>query len=420
MKLINKSIGYYLLFSLPLLLLVGFLAYFFIQKEIEDSTKEWLKKETSNAQNIITSLNQPQTISLSQNGLSKITLTQNNNSVEQYLDTIVFDEIEEENITFHLLKTTYTNGSNNYLITVAKASEEEEELLNSMLGIFIGIILLIIAAFFLINWFLSKSIWKPFYKTLDALHQFDIKSGKPIALDSSSIVEFSELSQALNKMTEKAYSDFVLQKEFTENASHELQTPLAVIKANISLLMQSPNLKEEEMGQLQVLENTVKKLSALNKTLLLLTKIENHQFGDEQNVNLKGLISKIIQDYSDHIASKKIQVEEIIDQQVTIKMNIQLAEILFSNLIQNAVRHSNEAGKIKILANQEEIIISNTGNPLTINEQDLFVRFKKNDASQESLGLGLSLVKSIVDNFGFTISYSYFEHMHVFKLKIQS
>ena len=146
-----------------------------------------------------------------------------------------------------------------------KSTLEKEDLLESLFSSFILIIIFLILAFFIVNWWIAKKLWSPFYSTLSKLEAYDIKQHHTYGFDSSSTKEFDQLNKVLNTMTDKLYSDFLQQKEFTENASHEMQTPLAVVKANLSLLMQSPNLREEEMNHLQSIENTIKKLTALNK-----------------------------------------------------------------------------------------------------------------------------------------------------------
>ncbi|MBK9800057.1 MAG: HAMP domain-containing histidine kinase [Bacteroidetes bacterium] len=178
-------------------------------------------------------------------------------------------------------------------------------------------------------------------------------------------------------MMDKIYSDYQEQKEFTENASHEMQTPLAVIKANLSLLMQSDNLKEDEMNRLQIIENTIKKLASLNKALILLSKIENNQFKESESISIKQFTSKIADNYIDLFQSKNIGLELNLSEDVIVKMNATLAEILLTNLIQNAIRHNIENGKIIIELKQNQLTISNSGESLTIPKEHLFIRLKR-------------------------------------------
>lgn len=414
MRLINKTILYYLLISFPLLIIAGFFSYFLIKSELRDGADESLVKEKSNAIQLIRSFKEPHNINLSFDSLSNIKVVKNGELEETYSDTSIYDIGEQEFTPYRILKSHYSFNNNNYLITVAKTTLEEDELMEGLFSAFGIIIVFLVFAFFMANWLLSKTLWKPFHNTLSELNTYDIKKHDPHKFESVATTEFNQLNIALNKMTEKIYSDFVQQKEFTENASHEMQTPLAIVKANLSLLMQSPNLKEEEMNQLQTIENTLKKLSALNKSLILLTKIENNQFQENVVINLKEIIAKALDNYSDLIQAKNIQIETDLKDDLKIRINPVLADILLSNLLQNAIRHNKEGGKIIVSAREKIFSISNSGDPLTISKEELFVRFKKNDTSKDSLGLGLSIVKSITDTYNFQITYNYNNSLHTF------
>ena len=171
------------------------------------------------------------------------------------------------------------------------------------------------------------------------------------------------------------------------------------------------------MNQIQGIDNTVKKLSALNKAMLLLVKIENNQFKNNEDVDVKQIIDKTLLNFENLIQAKNISIENKVLEHLTIKMNADLADVLIRNLIQNAVRHNFANGKIIVEADGKNLTISNTGSPLNISEADLFARFKKNEDSKESLGLGLAIVKSIVDVYNMDISYNYKNTLHTFIIK---
>lgn len=415
MKLISKTLIYYLLISLPLLVIAGLLSYFLIKAELRDGTDETLMSEKVNAQKLIHSLKDSKTIYLSSDSLSNIKLISGKLN-SGFIDTLIYDQEENENVAARMLRSYYDFNNNIYQITVVKTTMEEEELLEGILAAFALIIGFLIVSFVIVNWLLSKTLWNPFYKTLSELNKYEIKNHEQHQFAPEKTLEFNQLNAALNKMMEKIYSDYVQQKEFTENASHEMQTPLAVVKANLSLLMQSPHLKEDEMNRLQTIENTIKKLSSLNKALILLSKIENNQFSESEEIQVKSVVSKIADNFIDVIHSKNISLDLMLNQDISTKMNPTLAEILITNLLQNAIRHNTENGQITIELKENSLIIFNTGNPLTIPEEQLFMRFKKNDASKESLGLGLSIVNSIAKSYGFDINYSYINSSHYFKV----
>jgi signal transduction histidine kinase len=415
MKLISKTLIYYLLISLPLLVIAGLLSYFLIKAELRDGTDETLMSEKVNAQKLIHSLKDSKTIYLSSDSLSNIKLISGKLN-SGFIDTLIYDQEENENVGARMLRSYYDFNNNTYQITIVKTTMEEEELLEGILAAFALIIGFLIVSFVIVNWLLSKTLWNPFYTTLSELNKYEIKNHEQHKFTPEKTLEFNQLNAALNKMMEKIYSDYVQQKEFTENASHEMQTPLAVVKANLSLLMQSPHLKEDEMNRLQIIENTIKKLASLNKALILLSKIENNQFKENGSISIKQFTSKITDNYIDLFQSKNITLELNLSEDVMVKMNPTLAEILLTNLIQNAIRHNSENGKIIIELKENQLTISNSGEPLTVPKEHLFMRFKKNDASKESLGLGLAIVNSICKLNNFKIDYSYKNALHTFSI----
>jgi signal transduction histidine kinase len=417
MKLISKTILYYLLISLPLLVIAGFLSYYLISTEVKDGTDESLWKEKTSGEQFLKSNTLSQTFYLSSDSLSTIIPIQSNKTGFSYSDSIITDKLNQEEVNYRILQSYSKINNQHYLITVARPTLEEEELMEGLLSSFALIIGFLVLAFFVVNWLLSKTLWKPFYKTLDKLNNYDLQKYTVEHFDSSTTKEFDQLNEALNKMTKEINEAFIQQKEFTENASHELQTPLAIIKANIGLLLQSPNLKAEEINQLEVIDNTTQKLASLNKALLLLAKIENHQFKEMQMVDMGAVVSKVIKHFDDLIAAKNINIENKIDQKLALQMNPVLADILITNLFQNAIRHNFDGGKIIIEIINNNLVISNTGQPLDISNEDLFVRFKKNDSSKESLGLGLSIVKSIGALYKINIAYTYNNSLHTFTLR---
>lgn len=273
---------------------------------------------------------------------------------------------------------------------------------------------LLIFTFLVVNLWLSNKLWKPFFKTLSILRNYEIKKHENLEFDRINTTEFNKLNHVLSEMTSKIRSDFLQQKEFSENASHEMQTPLAIIKANLSLLMQSANLQEEEMSYLQAIEGTLKRLSALNKSLLLLTKIENNQFQNNQIIDLNEAISQVLDFYHDGIQNKNIQLNTTLESNQKLEINPILIQVLLSNLIQNAIRHNQKGGKIIVTSKGNRLTVANSGEPLSILKEDLFIRFKKNNNSNDSLGLGLSIVKSIVTFYNYSIDYRYVDHLHTF------
>jgi signal transduction histidine kinase len=420
MKLQNKTILYYLLASVPLLFVVAIISYFLIARTVSENLTEvqWDKKRKAEA--LINSFKEPKNVFLSFDSLSNIKIdTAVSGGFKRgykYSVLVKMDPEDDESIEYRVLKSYYRSQGTNYLITIVDPKLEMEDLIESLSHIFLVTLGFLILTFLILNWILSKTLWKPFYKTINALNGYELKNYSAQHFDRSTTKEFAQLSEALNKMTDKIYSDFVQQKEFTENASHEMQTPLAIIKAKVDLLMQSPNLKEEEMKQLEGIETSVSKLASLNKALLLLAKIENNQFRVTAEVSLAGVTDKVLNNFEDLIQGKGISVTKKVETDLKLKMDPALAEVLITNLVQNSVRHNFENGTIAITITSDQFSITNSGEALSIEPEELFVRFKKNDASKESIGLGLSIVKSIASLYNLKINYAFTDNLHSFTL----
>lgn len=416
MKLISKTLLNFLLISLPLLIIAGFFSYYLIKSELRDGTEEELSKEKVYAEKLIQTFRNPQTVYLTLDSLSSIQPFKGISFRSSYTDTLIFDITENENVGYRKLKSYYSFNGNEYQIILLKTTMQEDELLEGIFSAFTIISLFLMIAFFIVNWLVSKALWKPFYNTLSKLNTYDIKNHEQQQFLKTNTLEFQQLNTALTKMTDKIHIDYLQQKEFTENASHEMQTPLAVIKANLTQLMQSTTLSESDMNNLQTIENTTKKMASLNKALILLSKIENNQFKENELISVNKIINKVINNFADLIEVKNIKLNLNLKDDLQLTINPTLAEILLSNLVQNAIRHNVNGGIINIDLMQNKLIISNSGEALTINSNELYTRFKKNDASKDSLGLGLAIVKSICNIYQLNIDYSYSNHLHTFTL----
>lgn len=416
MKLITKTIIYYLLISLPLLLIAGFISYFLIRQELKDGTDDALWKEKVTIEKQIYLFKKTKTIYLSLDSLSYIKPVNQVYSNFKFSDVSIIDKLENEILDYRILQSFYISKNQTYLIHLSKPTLEDDELLEGLYSSFALIIFFLLLAFFLVNWVISKTLWKPFYQTLQQLNTYDLKNKSNINFKIATTKEFKQLNTALVKMTDKIYLDYSQQKQFTENASHEMQTPLAIIKISLDNLFQSTNFKEEELIILQNIETSVNKLSQLNKSLLLLTKIENNQFNNYEEINLNTLVTKLVSDYQFIYESKNIKLIILNYESIKIKINTILADLIFGNLINNAFKHTIVNGNIEIKLKNNSFTISNSGKALSFNENDLFNRFKKDEASKDSLGLGLAIVKSIADNYKFKISYTFNNNLHTFTM----
>jgi signal transduction histidine kinase len=219
-------------------------------------------------------------------------------------------------------------------------------------------------------------------------------------------------------MTKKMRRDYFNLKEFNENASHEIQTPLAIIKSKLELLIQGEGLDEEQIGMINSVYEASTRMSRLNQGLLLISKIDNNQFHHTEKVDLQKIMEKTLEHFEEIINLKKIRIIHHFNSPACPQMNPVLAEILISNLISNSIRHNIEEGEILINMNSEGFEITNTGHPTTIPPDELFRRFRKSERTSDSVGLGLAIVKKIVQLYQFDIKYEVKENIHLIKLNI--
>ncbi len=416
MRLLTRTGLYYFAVAVPVLAGASYVCFRMVSKEIRDNTDENLWKEKGQAEKFILKNDTIRHYYFGANDQNEILHVRDYHYQTAYSDTILYDKDEEERLPFRMLKSYFTTGKNNYLITLRKNTIESDDLVSAIIFPILILFGLLLIGFLLINWWVARKIWKPFNNTLEVLSSYSPSLSEPLRFEKAPVKEFTRLNLALSKMTEKIHADFLSQKQFAENASHEMQTPLAVIQSKIELLIQSKTLSGADMQIIQSVYDSARKLSQLNKALVLLSKIGNNQFTETALVNLESLIVNLLFNYDDRIAQQGIRLKRNILFKEKIEMNSALAEVLFDNLIRNAVIHNYQNGAIEIMLAQHEFTISNTGAPLTVKPEDLFERFRKNDQSSASLGLGLSIVKQICDVSGIHVDYSYSDNLHTVRL----
>jgi two-component system, OmpR family, sensor histidine kinase QseC len=221
--------------------------------------------------------------------------------------------------------------------------------------------------------------------------------------------EIEDFYDAIGRQIIKSFN---IEKQFTQNASHELQTPITVIKTSIESLLQSPNLTEENYNDIDTILRNTNKLSKINQALVLLSRIKSyHNVGVEQ-VSVTQVCKQLLIDFEARIEFKEITVLTEYQNDLKFNINPTLCEILISNLINNAIKHNVQGGKLTIKISQDKIILSNTGRSLTKPPAELFERFSKDSNNPESLGLGLSIVKLICEYSNLDVGYYYKDEVH--------
>ncbi|MEO6901831.1 MAG: HAMP domain-containing sensor histidine kinase [Bacteroidia bacterium] len=423
MKLLHKTNKFYGVAALLVFLMGGIIFYFALKFFVNNDIVEKLYEEKQIIEKQIASLDSiPQLVIIS-GDIVKITKVAPEIFTSNVItkDTIQIDEEEAgEKVPSRLIAFYAQSKFNTYQITITKSLVESDDLIEVIAIALAALIVSFFIALYFVNRTISKFIWTSFYESLDKIKQFDVTHAKQLNILPSDINEFNELNKSVTLMTDKIQTDYKNLKEFTENASHEIQTPLAIIKTKLELLIQSESLNEEQMVMIQSVYDATNRLSKLNRSLILLSKIENNQFGQKEKINFSEAVKKHIVNFTELIEAKKLTLNTSIKNNIIVNINSSLADVLITNLITNAIKHNNREGEINIELTDQHFKISNTGFPLKNNPIELFNRFKKDKSSGDSLGLGLSIVKKIVETMDYEVSYSFQNNRHIVELVFQN
>lgn len=325
------------------------------------------------------------------------------------------EHLAGERDSFRILQFGITTKENNYIATVAKSLKSTDDLTRSILLISLATILLILVTSLIINRVLLKKLWRPFYSSLGILKNFRVDKNQTLNFPSTEIDEFAFMNQTIQRTTNQAQQEYSLLKEFTENASHEMQTPLAIIRSKLDLLIQDENLSEQQSKTTQSAYGAIEKLSRLNQSLLLLAKIENNQYAETSIINLKDKITEKLAAFHELWQNQDISVTTSLEDS-KVNLNTELADILLNNLFSNATRHNFSNGFIKVGLKENELTISNSSNEKELDSKQMFLRFFSQDKKSRYNGLGLSIIKQICDVSGVSIRYLFSGNEHRFIL----
>ena len=332
----------------------------------------------------------------------------------RFLDTVYKDSDEKDFEAARALISFIKISGQNYKIAVTQSKVETEDLIQIIFLITIGVIIALLAVLLLLNRVILKSIWKPFYIILRQLKEFSLASHATVSSTPSNIDEFSDLNQAVMAMADRVKSDYQNLKAFTENASHELMTPISIINSKLDTLVQTDEFTYKQSKLLNDIYITVSRLIRLNKSMLLLAKIENGLIQDITEVDIKGLLEESLYQHEEMLQQLNIGLTTNLHRR-TVRANRSLMEILVNNLLSNAIRHNYQSGQLAVHLDAEKLTISNTSEGI-FDFARVLKRFHKSDRS-EGIGLGLTLCKQICDNYGFTLGYELDGETHIFIIR---
>lgn len=263
--------------------------------------------------------------------------------------------------------------------------------------------------------FITRKLYTPFFQLLQQMKSFDVRENKSLRLIDTNIDEFSQLNYFFLKTSQQSVEHYESLKEFTQNLSHELQTPMANIKGKLELMLNS-DLSEQQMMALSSMYDELNKVSSINQSLVLLMSLDHHKVTDDA-INISELLEEVVANYEDVIAMNGVELTVDICPNIYVNLNPLLAQIVVSNLVSNSIRHNVENGFISIFLNSEKFIISNSGKEQEFSNETIFHRFNKGKYNSNSIGIGLALVKKILTVYNFNILYKFHQNIHSFTIE---
>jgi signal transduction histidine kinase len=420
MKLLTKTTVYFLLIMLPVFTAGAFFLYAKFNKEIKHETDEelvndklqWMRYlDTASVNNPVFSISTPE---------FNLQPTEKATQKKHKLKGIsIYQEPENSYAPFRQLSQVISLHNKNYELTLRKSLIEKDDLIKNvayvMLTAFTGLLLFVLIS----NWLISKSVWKPFYRSLDQIQRLQLNKLENTVFDRTATHEFNQLNAALNSMTTRIHQDYTNIKELTEDAAHEMQTPLAIAQSKLELLLQDDTLSETQLKGILISYDELQRLSRLNHNLLLLAKIENQQYPVTEQPDLCTVVEKYGLLFEELVREKELSIHQEMTDSAPWPLHPALTDILVSNLLGNAIKYNYPHGSIDIQLTSNTFTITNTSQLPEIPAEMLFQRFKKhNNGYTNSNGLGLAIVKKIADSYQLQLHYSYKNGKHTFTVSV--
>src|SRR5665213_2551832 len=360
MKLLTKTTLYFLIAMVPLLGLAGFFLVKQFSKQINyHSDKELISEEIAWIQYLENEVDNGTTVILKTPDLS-IFLTDASVTDNPTIININGLGSNEDKIPYRQLSQVVPVSGVAYQVIIRQPQEQKAALVTDVTRIMLFVLIGLFVATLIFNWVISKQLWTPFRHSLNKIRSAELQKMEATHFEKTNIYEFNELNASLNYMTGKISKDYINMKEFTENAAHEMQTPVAVVLSKLELLLQDTNLKDEQVQWVLQSVNALRQLSKLNESLLLLSKIENNQFETKEEINLTEITKKYLQLFDEFIKEKQLTIQTNFNNPFVIKLHPILADSLIKNLLGNAIKYNYHGGSIEITISQSDYHISNT------------------------------------------------------------
>lgn len=426
MKLANQTLKYLSISVLVVIALWSTIFYLFMLEVIHDNIDE----ELENQKRLIIQELASETIvspdlefGVNNYKVCEISEEQAIKMQNVYKDTMLLmqddDDPEPELEPVRMLTTAFEHKGHYYELSIINSTIEESDLIKNLFYSVVILFILLVVSIVSLNKVVIERLWSPLYRFLDQLTKFRLgKSDDKPAMDTN-IQEFKDLQLAVSTLIRHNEETYEQQKQFIGNASHELQTPLAIMINKLEMVAETEGLQPEQSNAIAEVLNTAERLVRLNKSLLLLTKIENRQYLNNEDLSLNKLVTHAVDELEEIAAFKNIVIKVHQHQELNLRLDSSLANIIVSNLIRNALFHNKEGGEVNIAITENSLAVANTSLQGALDAEQVFSRFYKSDTSSKGSGLGLAIVQAICNLYGFSISYNYADSQHTFKINFR-
>lgn len=415
-SLLNKNISQFLLYTTLILIGCSPVFYFVMKHYYTEDLDELIIYRSNDFKKHMLpefGLNEVRTWNLYNEDI-KVLYPNLETVVDEPVEEYLYNKSEGHNIYYRLYYTNIDIEGQPFLLMSRIPMIEAKDMVINLSFQYLIIFSVLLFSLTIVQRIISKKLWGTFYDSLRKIETFSLEQGTVPEFAETNITEFARLNKMLSKLIKNNVIIYKQQKEFIENASHELQTPLAVFQSKLDILLQDSNLTESQSKTIQMLYNTSSRLSRLNKNLLLLAKIDNEQFKDLKEINFIETLDSQLGFLIELAENNGLHVSVHFNNALTIHANTTLLESLINNLIVNAIKHNKPEGSIYITVDGNTFTVSNTGTDPELVQEKIFRRFSRTTEEKKGNGLGLAIVSQICKLHKWNIAYSFIENRHTF------
>ena len=416
MSLMAKTTLLYLAVTLIVFGLGGLVTYHMVKQEVAKETDYYLRDTFYRIKEAIEDGKPAEVFTNDRIQICHLPYKSYQDTTYHFSDTLGKHPFLDRLEPYRKLSLVRNIGGDYYRVTMMDVLIESDDMYEGVVKVLSQLFLFLSLTLIVSNFIISRYLLSPFWNTLSNIKGFSLKDDKEISFDGTTTLEFKQLNTFISRMTGKAQNDYQTLKEFNENASHEMQTPIAVARGKLELLMEGSNLNEKQLHLIQSASESVGKISRIGQSLTLLNKIENEEFSDMEEIDFSAVLNNTINQFEELIQLRGLSLHTNIQENIALNIHPALADTLLSNLLKNTVQHNVANGSIEVTLNSHELIVANPGPPPNGPTEALFQRFKKGNPSGGTLGLGLAIVKQIIEASRWGIDYDYLDQKHVIRV----